>query len=106
MNSQQKSSSRATRVVEAQSLSSEDNISIKKPMTQCEMILEYMNTKGKINPIDALRDIGIFSLSQRISDLKRSGHNIISERVTTLGWRGNKINFAEYHLADNEVKDD
>jgi len=87
-------------------MSNRFNINIKKPMTQCGMILGYMNTKGKINPIDALQDIGSFSLSQRIGDLKRAEHNIISERVTTLGWRGNKINFAEYHLSDNEVKDD
>jgi len=87
-------------------MNNKDNTSIKKPMTQCDMILEYMIKKGKINPIDALRDIGSFSLSQRISDLKRAGHNIVSERVTKLGWRGNTINFAEYHLASNEVKDD
>jgi len=87
-------------------MNNKDNISIKKSMTQCEMILEYMVNKGKINPIEALRDIGSFSLSQRISDLKRSGHNIISERVTKLGRFGNKISFAEYHLANDEVKND
>jgi len=106
MSKQQKASDRATNSVEARSKNNKDNIIIKKTMTQCEMIFEYMVKQGKINPIDVLRHVGSFSLYQCIGDLKRAGHNIISERVRKLGRFGNKISFAEYHLSNNEVKGD
>ena len=68
-----------------------------KPMTQCEMVLQFMKEKGCINPIDALRELGCFSLAARIYDLRKLGHSIIAERISKQG-RYSKVNFAEYHL--------
>ena len=50
--------------------------------TQCDLILDYMKRFGSINPMQALQDIGCFRLAARISDLKKKGYQIKSERVS------------------------
>ncbi len=68
-----------------------------KLMTQCNKTLEYMKRKGGIIPIDALSEFGYFSLAQRIYDLKKRGHSILTERISKQGMFG-KVNFAKYRL--------
>jgi len=72
-----------------------------KPLTQCDKTLEYMRKKGGITPIDALSEFGCFSLAQRIYDLKKHGHSIVTERITKQGMFG-MVNFAKYHLDNKE----
>ena len=69
----------------------------KKPVTQCEKVLDSLREKGSINPIQALRWFGCFSLAARIYDLKKAGHHIISKRISKSGRYG-RVNFAEYSL--------
>lgn len=55
-------------------------------MTQCEMILNHLkkNPNG-ITPYEALRNFGCLRLASRISDLRKEGYDIISERETKNG---------------------
>ena len=65
-------------------------------LTQNQKILEYLKSGKKLTPITALKKFGCFRLSARIYNLKKEGHNIITENVTRQG-----KTFAEYSL---EVK--
>lgn len=47
--------------------------------TQCERVLDYMNTFGSITQLDALKDLGVMRLASRISDLKKQGYSIESK---------------------------
>ena len=44
-------------------------------MTQTEAVLDYLQTYGKITPLDALREIGCFRLEARIHDLEQKGYH-------------------------------
>ncbi len=68
-----------------------------KKMNQRQMVLKYLQNHGTIDPMRALNEFGCFSLSQRISELKKQGHPIIAERISKQGLFG-KVNYAEYHL--------
>jgi hypothetical protein len=46
-----------------------------------------------LTALEALQMMGVFRLAARIEDLRRKGHNIVTEEVT----EGNKT-FARYHL--------
>jgi len=49
-------------------------------MTQCEAILTYLQSGGKLTPIQALQDYGCFRLAARICELRKD-HFIFMERV-------------------------
>lgn len=46
--------------------------------TQAERVLEYIEEKGSITQLEALREIGVMRLASRISDLKKLGYPITS----------------------------
>jgi hypothetical protein len=46
-----------------------------------------------LTALEALKMMGVFRLAARIEDLRRKGHNIVTEEVQ----EGNKT-FARYHL--------
>ena len=46
--------------------------------TQNALILDYIAEFGSITPLEAMRDLGIYRLASRISDLKRLGYAIES----------------------------
>ena len=52
------------------------NNSMKKPMTQEEVVLEHMRRRGSITSMEAFEDHGITRLSGRIFDLRKAGYNI------------------------------
>lgn len=70
-------------------------------MSQSDMILAYMREHGSITPLEALEKIGCMRLGARIYELKRSGHEIHSERVRRLNKHGETKNFAKYTLEVN-----
>ena len=69
--------------------------------TQCEKVLEYMQTFGSITQIDALRDIGCMRLASRISDLRRQGIPIGRRIKTGKNRYGDSVSFAEYYLEED-----
>lgn len=46
---------------------------------QKQLVLDYMREYGSIEPMQALRDLGVYRLASRISDLRKDGHNIRKE---------------------------
>lgn len=75
-------------------------------ITQCMMIVDYLNEFGSITPLEAIRDLGIYRLASRISDLKKQGLNIKSEMVSVATRNGGKTHIARYSWADDNVKFD
>lgn len=65
-------------------------------MTQEQQVLEMLR-RGPVSPMDALREAGVFRLSARILDLKKQGHNIVTENVNKGGKR-----YAVYHLLEKK----
>lgn len=62
--------------------------------TQCGLILQHMQQGKSITPLEALDKFGCFRLASRISDLNKSGHNIVKEMVS--GANGKR--YAKYYL--------
>lgn len=52
-------------------------------MSQKTKILEYLQTHSYITPLTALNEIGCLSLSQRVGELLRDGHNIVRSKYET-----------------------
>lgn len=75
-------------------------------MTQCERILKYMRDFGSINPMQAMKDLGVMRLAARVADLKNAGYKISRRTVTGRNRYGNPVSFAEYRLEENSVKQD
>ena len=67
-------------------------------MTQCEMVLEYMQEHGGITQLDALREFGCMRLASRVSDLKKAGFPIVKETATSKNRYGENVSFARYRL--------
>ena len=52
-------------------------------MTQATDILNHLKTKGPITQLEALKEYGCFRLASRINELRESGHDITTTRITT-----------------------
>jgi hypothetical protein len=50
-------------------------------MSQSDMILNHLRSGGTLTVLEALDLFGCYALSQRVTDLKRAGNPIRSERV-------------------------
>ena len=68
-------------------------------MTQEEQVLDYMEKHGSIDPIRAIRDLGILRLGARIHDLKRDGWPIVTEIKSRKYPDGTSKHWAEYKIA-------
>lgn len=71
-------------------------------MTQCERVLKYMEDFGSINPMQAMKDLGVMRLGARIFDLKKAGHRITRRTVTGRNRYGAPVIYAEYRLEENQ----
>ncbi len=68
-------------------------------VTQAKLILEYLDEFGSITPLEAIRDIGCYRLSARISDIKKMGIPIETDIVNVKNRRGKYSRIARYSLA-------
>lgn len=75
-------------------------------MTQCERILKFMKDHGSINPMQAMKDLGVMRLAARVADLKKAGYKISRRTVTGRNRYGEPVSYAEYRLEENSVKQD
>lgn len=64
-------------------------------MSQNEIVLEHLQTKGPITQAIAAKEYNIWRLASIVHRLKASGKNIICETVPTANGRGT---FGRYHL--------
>ena len=69
--------------------------------THCEQIVDYMESFGSINPMQALEDLGCMRLASRISDLRRQGYPIISKRINYKTRLGEYKHFHEYRIKED-----
>lgn len=67
---------------------------------QTDMILAYLYEYGSITPMEAIEKLGCMRLAARISDLKKRGYNIISQRVTAKNRFGVTVGYKMYMLDD------
>ena len=70
-----------------------------KQPTQCERILNYMTTYGRISDTVARDQFGCHRLAARISDLTRKGYRIDREDKSCKNRYGKTVKYREYWLA-------
>ena len=63
-------------------------------MSQCDQILYYLRDGNTLTPQECNQRFDCMTLSQRVGELKKQGHNIVSEMVTLPN--GKRV--AEYRL--------
>lgn len=71
-------------------------------MNQRELILEYINENGSINPIEALEQLGCFRLATRVFELKQMGYPIKTKQHTYKNNKGQNKRYAVYYLESEE----
>lgn len=64
-------------------------------MSQCQQLERYLRAGHQLTPLNALRLFGVMALSQRMTDLRRSGVKVRSELIRLRN--GKRI--ARYELA-------
>ncbi len=67
-------------------------------MTQCELILKYLDDFGSITTFDSYTELGITRLPSRIFDLEQKGYNFIKTWVSRQNRYGKTISFLKYEL--------
>ena len=70
--------------------------------SQNERILDYMNRFGSITALEAIRDLGVYRLASRISDLKSLGYPIVSTFVPVKNRFNEKTRIKQYSLRKEE----
>ena len=70
--------------------------------TQNERIIDYIKRFGSITQFEALRDLGVMRLASRISDLKRLGYPVVSERIVVKNRYGEECRIKRYKLRGEE----
>lgn len=67
-------------------------------MTQCERIVDYLDSHVGITSKEAMEKLGVYRLASRIHDLKASGYEF--ERITReeVNRYGQTSKFTEYRL--------
>lgn len=65
---------------------------------QCQRVLEYMQQHGEITQKEAPNELGIMRLASRISDLKKRGVPVQTERRRVMNRWGEKCFIAVYRL--------
>lgn len=66
--------------------------------TQAQRVLDYIDQFGSITQLEALRDLGVMRLASRISELKKQGYPIQSDRETVKNRFGEDCNIKRYSL--------
>jgi hypothetical protein len=67
-------------------------------MTQAERLLNHFKTSRTIDPLQALREYGIFRLAARIKELKKAGHTINTVRQIVRNQFGEDCRVACYEI--------
>lgn len=68
--------------------------------SQCKKILQHMQLHGSITGLEAIQLYGCQRLAARISNLRKVGDAIKSERATGKDRYGEPTSFAVYSLAE------
>jgi len=66
--------------------------------SQNARLIDYLEQKGSIQPLEAWLELGCYRLSARIKDLKDMGYNITKTMITVKNQFGEKCKVARYEL--------
>ena len=66
------------------------------------MVVAYMKEFGSIDPLQGMRDLGIYRLASRIGDLKRKGYLIKSEWLEVGTRYGTTTKVKRYSLMEEQ----
>ena len=66
--------------------------------TQAQRILGYIENHGSITQLEALKDLGVFRLASRISELRKKGYKIESQMVKVENRYGETCRVKRYFL--------
>ncbi len=66
--------------------------------TQCQRVLDYIETHGSITQYEALKDISVMRLASRVSELKKNGYPIRSSMVAVVNKYGEKCHVKRYTI--------
>ena len=66
--------------------------------TQRELILDYIDEYGSITPLEAMRDLGVYRLASRISEMRKIGYPIESEFEAVKTRRGTTSRIKRYSM--------
>ena len=69
---------------------------------QRDRVLKYMQDFNSITAAQAMADLGVYSLSSRISELKKRGYSIKKIWVKSKNRYNEDVRFAEYFLETYE----
>lgn len=72
-------------------------------LTQCDKVLRHLEDFGTIDSLTAMSEYGIMRLASRISDLKRSGHNIHSKIRCGMNRYGEKTHYSVYRMIKEDT---
>jgi hypothetical protein len=67
-------------------------------MTQVERLINHFKTHSSIDPLQALREYGIFRLAARIKDIKKAGYTINTVRQIVRNQFGEDCRVACYEI--------
>ncbi|CAB4166192.1 Helix-turn-helix domain containing protein [uncultured Caudovirales phage] len=68
-------------------------------MTQNQMILKHLKTKGGITTMKAFTELGITRLASRIVEIRHAGNNILDSWISVKNRDGNQVRVKRYTLA-------
>lgn len=67
-------------------------------MKQADRVMQYLKDFGSITPLDAVRDLGIMCLAERVRDLRNAGVDIKSTPETSKNRYGDITRYVRYSL--------
>jgi len=67
-------------------------------MTQKQRLLEYLQSGLKLTRINAWAQLGILECPARLSELRRDGHKIRTDRKTVTNRYGEKVSVAVWSM--------
>ena len=73
-------------------------ITTDQKMTQRDLVLKFIEDKGKITAMDAFFYLGITQLAARICELEKLGYAFTKTPVKKKGMYGNTVRYIEYRI--------
>lgn len=67
-------------------------------MTQKQRILDYLQAGKVLNRLNSWSELGILEAPARISELRASGHRIVTEMVEVRNRFGEKVKVAHWKI--------
>lgn len=67
-------------------------------MKQADRVFQYMKDFGSITPLDAVKDLGVMCLAERVRDLRNAGIDVKGTPESSKNRYGEKTRYMRYSL--------